>query len=547
VKHEDDYKKNILTGVYSKTKFGELVRRAIHERRCLISDYELYAPSRSEPAAFIAQPMIYHNQVELVVALQLPIDPINAIMQEQDMLGETSKTYLVGSDLLMRSDIESDKDTHSAAASMAALRKVDTEPVHLALSGQKGVMKTTDYKENHVISAYIPLKIQDISWALLAEIDVQEVVRDSGAAKALFTKFSKIGVAAVIILTLAIFLIAVKMIVSLRTLILKPLDHVSGVAESLTNYDLSGRLEVLREDEIGHLQHAVNTMIESLIRIISSATQIADHVNAIAIQISDTVSEQAAVMMEQSASVTEITSTMQEFAASSAQIAENSNSVVAIAAHTLKSSQEGADSMSQVMVKMNVIDENNQNNIRQIMELRKKTDEITKVMEIINSIADQTKLIAFNAALEASGAGESGKRFGVVAVEIRRLADSVTASTGEIENKIREIQEASNHMVVASEKSTKGIQEAIVSFNETGELLNLILTEAMETTEAAKQISLSTQQQKTATEQIVAALKDISQGSEQTSESVTHISGIAKQLSDLSDELKELMKKFVLP
>lgn len=549
VKHEDDYGTNILNGKYANTKFSELIKRVIQDRRYLISDYELYGPSNNEPAAFIAQPLVYDNQVELIVALQLSINPINDIMHEQGMVGSTSKTYLVGSDYLMRSDITVDKQTHSVVASMSnpTKGKIETEPVKLAISGQTGEKITEDYKGQEVICAYLPVKIQHIKWALLAEIDVQEVIKYSNSAKLLFGKFSKIGMFTLSILSLIIIIIVVKMILSLRNLILKPLAHVVDATTSLANYDLSGKLEIIRDDEMGSLMKAVNTMIESLRKIISSASEIAERVNTIAVQISDTVSEQAAVITQQSASVTEITSTMQEFAASSAQIAENSNSVVAIAASTLKSSQDGAESMALVMNKMKVIDENNQNNIKQIMELRKKTDEITKVMEIINSIADQTKLIAFNAALEASGAGEAGKRFGVVAVEIRRLADSVTASTGEIENKITEIQEASNHMVIASEKSTKGIQEAIVSFNQTGEMLNQILTEAMETTEAAKQISLSTQQQKTATEQIVTALRDISQGAEQTSAAINHISSIAKKLSELSDELKDLMKKFILP
>jgi methyl-accepting chemotaxis protein len=167
-------------------------------------------------------------------------------------------------------------------------------------------------------------------------------------------------------------------------------------------------------------------------------------------------------------------------------------------------------------------------------------------MAIINQIADQTKLLAFNAALEASSAGEAGKRFGVVASEIRRLADSVMESTEEIEGKINEIQNAVNHLVIASEKGTKKIQEGMVSSSQTSKSLQEILEDAQSTTDAVKEISLSTQQQSTASEQVLTALREIVEGARQNSDSIDQISGISKDLAGLSGNLKTLVEKFKL-
>ena len=153
--------------------------------------------------------------------------------------------------------------------------------------------------------------------------------------------------------------------------------------------------------------------------------------------------------------------------------------------------------------------EYNQNNLRQIVELGKRSKEINKVMEIINNIADQTKLIAFNAAIEASSAGEAGKRFGVVAVEIRRLADNVMESTGEIAGKIEEIQDAVNRLVITSEKGSKRVQNGMDLVAQTVDVMNNILAGAQSTTESSKQISLSTQQQNTASSQVVTPWKEI--------------------------------------
>jgi methyl-accepting chemotaxis protein len=167
-------------------------------------------------------------------------------------------------------------------------------------------------------------------------------------------------------------------------------------------------------------------------------------------------------------------------------------------------------------------------------------------MEIINNIADNTKLIAFNAALEASGAGEAGKRFGVVAVEIRRLADSVMDSTADIESKITEIHESVNHLVIASEKSSRAIADGLSSSHETTKTLAEILEGAHATSDAAREISLSTMQQRTAVQQVVIALREIEEGAKQSAGAINHVAGIAKNLSALSGNLQDIVKRFIL-
>lgn len=206
--------------------------------------------------------------------------------------------------------------------------------------------------------------------------------------------------------------------------------------------------------------------------------------------------------------------------------------------------KKGANAVETVIMKMQEIQSDNSRSIDEIVSLGRKSKEITKIMELINKIADQTKLIAFNAALEASSAGESGKRFGVVAVEIRRLADNVMESTGEIEAKVNEIQEAIDRLVIASEKGAKGIQEGMDHSSEAAQILFGIVDAAQETTNAAKQISLSTQQQKTASDQVLAALREIATGAGQTAGSVNQISQTCTELAKLSHDMKEIIDGF---
>lgn len=547
VKHEIDYGKNILGEEFKNTGLAEAVSKVRETGKYAVTDYSLYPPSRNEPAAFIASPLISEGRMELIVAVQLSTDFMNHIMGKGGQKGKTGITFLVGSDGLLRSQIPgSEGMTVKASMSRPDDRLFQTSTVKQALEGKTGAETIMGFDGRRKISAYDRVSIGDFYWALLAEIDEQEVMQDSAAVKNLLGKISGVGIIVLTVVCAVIIFMIYALNSTLFQLVLKPVKKVSDIAENLAQYNLAVTVESNRDDEMGRLFEVVNRMVENLRVIIAEVSETAVKVNGSAVQIAGDVSENAAITSEQSASISQISATMEEFSASSAQIAANSNSVVKIADATLESARSGADSVEIGMEKMEAINTDNQRNINEIMELKQRSDEIAKVMGIINNIADQTKLIAFNAALEASSAGEAGKRFSVVAAEIRRLADNVTASTEEIEKKITEIQSASNRMVVASEKSTKGISEGMALFTTMVDLLREILDKAQSTSDAAKQISLSTQQQKTATDQVAGALKDIVYGVKQTSASIQNIEGISEELKELSSNLQERMHRFKL-
>jgi methyl-accepting chemotaxis protein len=331
---------------------------------------------------------------------------------------------------------------------------------------------------------------------------------------------------------------------TLKKLLHNRLSEVTDIARKLSEYDLSVNVETQGNHEVSGLMNAMKTVIESFRQIISGIFETTVRLNMSIEGITDASNNQVSVTEQQSAAISEISSTMEEFSASSAQIADNSQAVVEIAGQTAANTQEGVAAVENAMEKMHQINEDNEHNVRQIEALRHKTGEIAQVMGIINNIADQTKLIAFNAAIEAAGAGDAGKRFGVVAAEIRRLADNVMESTDEIERKITEIQEAANQMVVASESSTRGVREGLNSFYHTASLLTETLLSAQSTVDAARQISISTRQQRTATGQVVEALHHISAGTEESSSSMRHMVSISKNLGELSEDLQKLMDKF---
>lgn len=265
-------------------------------------------------------------------------------------------------------------------------------------------------------------------------------------------------------------------------------------------------------------------------------------VNNYAAKINDTVTTQASFSLELSSSVSEISATMEEFSSSGVLITNHSQGVADSAAQTLQRTRQGVAEVDALMEKMKEIYNDNQVNIQEIVALGHKSKEINKIMEFINNIASQTRLIAFNAALEAASAGEAGKRFGVVALEIRRLADSVMESTKEIETKINEIVAAVSRQVVASEKNTKGIEEGMSYSERTVSIIYDIENAADQTTDAVRQIVLSIQQQQTAGEQVLTALRQIKQGTNDNTAMIQQTKTISKELANLAEELEQVVE-----
>lgn len=300
------------------------------------------------------------------------------------------------------------------------------------------------------------------------------------------------------------------------------------------------------KDEIGILARATESMRLQLHGLVALMDQNASSLHQSAQQISGSIESQAATSSQMSSSVSEITSTMEEFSASSSQIAENSESVVKIASRTYEHAQQSAQVMHQMLDAMRGIQKDNQTSIQEILGLGQKSQEISKVMEIINTLADQTRLIAFNAALEASSAGETGRRFGVVAAEIRRLADNVTQSTSEIEARVSEIQDAIGRLVVTSEKGVKSVETGMASSLEAVEHLDTLVEDASHSSDSARQISLSTQQQKTASRQVVTALHEIVAASTGTADAMRRITSISRDMTELSTKLNQSVDRFQL-
>ncbi len=204
VTQEADYQTNFVNGKFADSNLGELTRNILQSKSFGIADFAPYAPSNGDPASFIAQPYISNGEVEIVIGLQLSLGAINAIMQQREGLGQSGETYLVGQDHLMRSDSFLDPTNFSVAASFGNNNLAKSEQINAALAGNNGSLIGPDYtnvitgKDNIVLSSYAPVKVGDLVWAMVAEIDEPEAMAAANSIQKSLLLVSLIGIIAII-------------------------------------------------------------------------------------------------------------------------------------------------------------------------------------------------------------------------------------------------------------------------------------------------------------------------------------------------------------
>jgi methyl-accepting chemotaxis protein len=294
----------------------------------------------------------------------------------------------------------------------------------------------------------------------------------------------------------------------------------------------------------GPFGEAINTMVANLREMTRQSQEAASRIGSSSGEIVAAAQQQASGAAQQAASVSEATATMEELSTTARQIAENSNAVTAVADETLKSAEEGQDFMEESTKSMALIRSKTGESAEKILRLGQRSQQIGKIIDIINEIAIETKMLSLNAAIEAAKAGEAGKGFSVVAGEIRRLAEDVVKSTGTIRDVLLEIQSAANASVLAAEENVKGVEEGEVRLNQVRDALENIIAMAEQTAESARQISVATNQQKEASEQVVNTMREISKVAQQTAAASKNSISSASDLSRLAEELRSRVSQF---
>lgn len=258
-------------------------------------------------------------------------------------------------------------------------------------------------------------------------------------------------------------------------------------------------------------------------------------------QLESVASQQASGAKEGATAMSEITTTINELLVTSRQISDSAQRVAKIAEGTAGAARSGDGTIEQASSSVAAIRQQTDLIVGHMLELGQKSQQIGAILEIVSELAEQTNILAINATIEASGAGDSGRRFAVVADEIRKLADRVARSAKEIRGLIDDIRAAVNTAVMATETGSKAVDAGSRQFGEVANAFKHIAGLVATTTEAAREIELSTKQQTTAVEQVNLAISDVAAATRETEASSSQTRQTASQLAVLSTDLLRLV------
>lgn len=327
----------------------------------------------------------------------------------------------------------------------------------------------------------------------------------------------------------------------------RPIQEMVHTAEEIAGGDLTARPPASGVYELEQLAAAFGRMTANLSTLIRQMGTMSVNLSSAAGQVTMTQRQHTTDSNKQVTAVTDAGVAVEELATSSAHIANTAQQVVDTARHTETNARHGTEIMNETAQRLQRISDGNQAAVAKVRELGTLAREIDMVMDLIEDIAAQTRLIAFNASIEAAAAGEVGRRFAIVASEVRSLAGDVSQATEGIRIKVEEIQTTTNELIIASERESKEIESGLASGGTMSEFLGQIVQSAQGTTVAAEQISLSTQQQRSATEQVLEDLQSLTGGARTVAAGSAQTEAVMDELVTMAQNLSEAVDRFKLP
>ncbi len=325
-------------------------------------------------------------------------------------------------------------------------------------------------------------------------------------------------------------------------------EAIEAMVRLVIQGDLTGTLRLggstVHDQALTPLIAGVGQVMETLKKFVTEIREAALQLSTSSAEVLAAATQNESSTSAQASAIHETTATMEELKGASHQIAENAQMVAAIAEQTLSGGRQGEGAIKAFMLSMEKVRHNAVEVDDAIAKLSKRVERIGTVVEVIDEIADRSDLLALNAALEGAKAGEAGRGFSIVAAEMRRLAENVMESTKEIKNLITEIREATHAAKEASDGNKREASEGEKLGSNAMQNVSGILAGIQETSDAARVIHLATQQQRTATEQVVQSMSEIEEVTRQAQAGSKQATGAAAELTKLAERLAELVKRF---
>ncbi|WP_333798137.1 methyl-accepting chemotaxis protein [Rheinheimera sp.] len=537
VARESDYQTNLLDGPYRDSGLAQLYRSVKNSATQLqIQDFAPYAPSNGQAAAFMAMPFVLNGN-NWVVAVQLSIDRINAVMQVREGMGQSGETYLVGPDQRMRSDSFLDPVNRTVLASFAgtvAANGVQTAASQAALQGQSGLLYINDYNQNPVVSAYSPVTLFGLQWALLAEIDVAEVA--APAQRMLWIGLA-IVLAAVVLALLAAAVVSRFVLAPLGG---EPADMVlmtSVIAKGDLTMALGSATQSSLMGWLSRMQQQLRALIAQLVGVGRALEMAAAQNSAAMTQADGSLQLQARETEMLATAIEEMSYAAAEIGTNTIQASDEVNACQQSGAQLTATIYQVVSSLDQTMSAFSHIRDG-------VSKLDKDSQQIAAVVGVITAIAEQTNLLALNAAIEAARAGEQGRGFAVVADEVRQLAAKVQLATKDISAVIGGVVQLSKDL---SQNSVDCVQIAEHTKTQAGEMqqqVDDIERRLLQLKQLMAQTATAAEEQSSVSTTLARGISCLSAAAEENSSAISEVAQSTRSLLGLANELGTTVGQF---
>jgi methyl-accepting chemotaxis protein len=512
VRRKTDHGTNLLEGPYADSGIGKLFRRTLEDKHYGITDFAPYAPSNNEPAAFAAQPLLHGSDVELVVALQLSILDINRVMQQREGMGKTGETYLVGPDKLMRSDSQLDSKNHSVRASFLdpSNGRVDTMASERALKGETGQDLILDYKKSAVLSAFAPLKVGDVTWALIAEIQKSEAFSAIKSLKWFMGILAAIGIGAIILIALL----------------------------------------------------ATRALSRPINRVIQGLKDSADQIASGSVQVSSSSHSMAKSASKQAASIEETSSSLEEMASMTRQNAEHAGTADALSSETKASTHTCSSTMQEMTAAISQVHESSQETqriVKTIDEIAFQTNllALNAAVEAARAgeagagfavVADEVRNLAMRA---AEAARSTTSQIEGINTRITQAMDMVFKSLEEFANvseNTAKVSQLVSEIAAASNEQAQGIEQLNQAVGEMDQVTQQMAANAQESASAAEETSAMAEQVKGMVHELISfvrggrATERVKRSGPENEGNTDHEAGTTMAEPQFAARLKSLVK-----